>query len=223
MIAEPDDICFGPAGGGAPAALVLLLHGYGHTAAEMASHAPALARHLPEARFIAVNGFDPCPTWPIGRQWWPVGRRAADERPAAVATTLALLNQRADGWLKALGLSGHRLVVMGFSQGAILTLEFGLRRSVTPAALVSFSGKLLDDTRIAQDVATRPPVLALHGDLDRAVAVSRLAETEAALTALDVPVTARRIATLGHVMDEEGIAAAGRFAAVALAAPAVSR
>jgi phospholipase/carboxylesterase len=213
MTEDTGDIRTGPVDDSAPTALVLLLHGYGHTAAEMASHAPALARYLPTARFIAVNGFDPCPSWPIGRQWWPVGRRAAEDRPAAVAATLAQLDRRTDDWLTALSLGDDRLVVMGFSQGAILALEFGLRRRATPAAVVSFSGKLLDGTRIDQDIRCRPPVLALHGGLDRAVAVSRLDETRRALEALDVPVSARKIATLGHTMDEAGIAAAGCFAA----------
>jgi phospholipase/carboxylesterase len=95
--------------------------------------------------------------------------------------------------------------IMGFSQGAMISLFTGLREVVAPRAILAFSGALIAPETLAAELANRAPVLLVHGEADEAVPVSRSHDAEVALEAAGVPVEAHYIPRLGHGIDDTGI------------------
>ena len=66
---------FGPARGGRPKQLVVLLHGWGADGNDLIGLAPALAPVLPDAEFLAPDGPFDCDAG-FGRQWFSLGDRS---------------------------------------------------------------------------------------------------------------------------------------------------
>jgi phospholipase/carboxylesterase len=131
---------------------------------------------------------------------------------AGVRTAAPYLHGFIDAELSRLGLAAEAYAMMGFSQGAMISLFTGLRRPVAPRAILAFSGALIAPEKLAVELANRAPVLLVHGEADEVVPVSRSHDAEAALAAAGVPVDAHYVPRLGHGIDETGIS----FGALAL-------
>jgi phospholipase/carboxylesterase len=121
---------FGPASGGAPDSLVLLLHGVGADGFDLIDLAPVWAEALPNTLFIAPHAPFPFQGAPFGRQWFDIMDRTPARLEAGLRHAAAILGEFTRGELAQLGLGGDRLALMGFSQGAMVALFAGLRGAV---------------------------------------------------------------------------------------------
>jgi phospholipase/carboxylesterase len=198
---------YGPAAGGKPTALVVLLHGLGTDGHDLIPLAPVLANALPRALFVAPSAPFPCEMPPLGRQWFSF----ADRSPAAlmngVVVAAPILSAFLDAQLRGLDLPPEALALLGFSQGAMMALHAGLRRRVPPSAILAFSGALIDEVPPPAP-SGYPPVLMVHGEDDEIVPWSAFRHARAALTAAGVPVEALARPGLAHGIDQGGIEAA---------------
>jgi phospholipase/carboxylesterase len=159
---------------------VIVLHGRQMQASDLAPFAHSLGGR---AYFVFPDA--PLPAEPRGRTWWPVDSEARLRRLATGPMDLSEMDPpgRAeartllDGLVRAL-LAGdaragapapdRRIVLVGFSQGGMLAMDYVLHDGVRPAALA-----LLSSTRIAiTDWTPRAPrlaglpVLVAHGHSD---------------------------------------------------------
>jgi phospholipase/carboxylesterase len=196
---------FGPAAGGAPDALVVLVHGFGADGHDLIDLAAMWAEAVPGALFVAPHAPEACDGASFGRQWFPLWDRSAAQLEAGVAAAAAALGAFVAAEAARLALPPGRVGLMGFSQGAMTVLEAGLRGAVPDAACVlAYSGGMIGGER---PVAARPPVLIVHGDADEVVPAAASHAAEAALQGAGVPVRALFRPGLGHGLDEVGLAA----------------
>jgi phospholipase/carboxylesterase len=107
----------------------------------------------------------------------------------------------------------ERLVLAGFSQGAMLSLHLGLRRATPPAAIIGFSGLLATPPPEARP---RPPVLLTHGEADTVIPVNAMFAAAVALGRAAVPVQWHLAPGMGHGIDPQGLDIAGTFLGLAL-------
>ncbi len=201
-----------PLAGGRPGRLVLLLHGVGADGADLIDLAGDWAPAAPDALFLAPDAPEPYADGPTGRQWFAL----ADRRPAVLAAAVragapALRRMIAD-ILAREAIPPERLVLMGFSQGAMMALHVGPRLETPPAGIMAYAGALLDPSTLAAE-ATRPPppVLLVHGAMDEVVppVASNLAAR--ALESLGAPTRLVLLPGLGHGLDEAALAAGAAF------------
>jgi phospholipase/carboxylesterase len=199
-----DAIHWGPASKAKPKQLVVLCHGLGADAYDLIDLAPAWQHACPDALFASVHapfqhdsGF--------GRQWWSVADRSPPVVEAGVRAAAPYLQGFIEAELARLGLPANAYAIMGFSQGAMVSLFTGLRQAVAPCAILAFSGASIAPERLQAELLNRAPVLLVHGEADDVVPVSRSHEAEAALQAAGVPVEAHYIPKLGHGIDDSGI------------------
>ena len=202
-----------PAASGAADSLVVFLHGYGADGGDLIGLAEPMAPHLPNTRFLAPNAPERCPGNPFGYQWFPIpwldGTPEAVARASAVRAFAAL-----DAWLDDVaeaGIGPERTVLFGFSQGTMMALHVGLRRARPFAGIVGFAGRLLDPELLPGEVASRPPVLLVHGDQDPVVPFESLAAAEAALAAAGVPTYAHVSPGTAHGIAPDGLGLAVGF------------
>jgi len=205
MAEEWDGPRWGPADGGAPRALVLLLHGVGADGFDLIDLAPGWGRAVPGALFLAPHGPEPCDLAPYGRQWFSLQDRTPARVLAGVRAAAAGLGARAEAELARHGLGGGDLALMGFSQGAMSALYFGIRRAVAPACILAYSGALPGAEALGAEIAARPPVLLVHGEADEVVPAAASRQAEAALRAAGVEVEAAYRPGLAHGIDEAGL------------------
>ena len=202
---------FGPAAGGPPRQLVVLLHGVGADGQDLVGLAPMLARDLPHARFVAPDGPEPCDLAPYGRQWFSLQDRRPERMLAGIVRTAPLLDAFLDEELARYGLTDADLALLGFSQGTMMSLHVGPRRPRAMACILGFSGALVGGEALPDEARSRPPVMLIHGDADDVVPVQALFGAMDALQAAEIPVQWIVRPGLPHSIDPEGIAAGGRF------------
>lgn len=135
----------------------------------------------------------------------------SDSLRRGVSNAAAALNAFLDSQLAALGLDDSALALVGFSQGTMLALHVALRRPKAVAALVGFSGLLIEPGRLASELVSRPPVLLVHGDADDVLPVRCIHDARAALAGAGLAVEWHVRPGLGHGIDAEGLELGGRF------------
>src|SRR5215472_16092406 len=192
--------------------LVVLLHGYGADGTDLIGLAPHLQKSLPGAAFVAPNAPDRVPGAPQGLQWFQIARLDPREMRDGVTMAAPRIGEFVDAELARLGSPPERLVLTGFSQGAMLALHLGLRRS--PAAIVGFSGLLADPPPAEGQKA---PILLTHGGADDVIPAGAMFAAAADLGRAGVAVQWHLAPGMGHGIDEEGLSLAGNFLALAVA------
>ncbi len=197
-------IHWGPASKAKPKQLVVLCHGLGADAFDLIDIAPSWQHACPDALFASVHAPFPHDSG-FGRQWWSVADRSPPIMEAGARLAATYLNGFIDAELQRLDLAVEAYAIMGFSQGAMISLFTGLRRLVPPRAILAYSGALLAPETLPEELANKAPVLLVHGEADEAVPVSRSHDAEAALLAAGVPVEAHYIPRLGHGLDDTGL------------------
>ncbi len=193
------------ADGGAPKRLAILLHGVGADGNDLIGLAPHFQQALPDALFVAPDAPFPYDMAPFGRQWFSIRDFSPEARLAGAREAAPILDAFIDARLAEHGLSDDRLVLIGFSQGTMMALYVGLRRTRPAAGIIGYSGVLVGADSMESEIRSRPPVLLVHGDADPIVPARSLPMAVEALEALGVEVRAHTRPGLGHGIDEEGI------------------
>ncbi len=201
----------GPAIGGPPDSLVILLHGLGADGNDLIGLAPYWARALPRTEFISPHAPFPCDMAPYGRQWFSLQDRSPSMVLAGVQAAGPILDGFIDQALASRGLDDSRAALVGFSQGTMMSLYVAPRRQRACAAVVGYSGGVVGADALAKEARARPPVLLVHGDADPVVPFEALAAATRALRAAGISVTAVERPGLGHSIDEDGLMQGGRF------------
>lgn len=187
-------------------AAVVLLHGRGAMAAGMLPLADELAQ--PDAIFRAPQA--------AGYTWYPHSFLAplkANEPhlSSALAAVGSVLAE-----LEANGLPPEQTVLLGFSQGACLAVEFAARHPRRYGGVVAFSGGLIgngeqegeppdDKTFDYAGSLEGTPVFIGCSDHDPHIPQERVERSAKVLAALDADVTMRLYPGLGHTINEDEI------------------
>jgi len=196
----------------------VFLHGYGADGNDLIDIGRAWAGPLPDAAFVSPHAPRPCGQAPSGREWFPLTMRDPGERWRGVTMAAPGLQTFLDAELARAGLPPSALALVGFSQGTMMALHVGLRRTVASAAIVGYSGLLAlpdnaDPATVAAEIKSRPPVLLVHGDQDPLIPIDALFHAAQGLAALEVPVEWHISAGVGHGIDQEGLRHGGEFLA----------
>jgi phospholipase/carboxylesterase len=197
--------------GGKPSRLVILLHGLGADGNDLIELSPYWAPLLPTAEFLSPNAPFPCDMAPYGYQWFSAQDRSPSAVLAGVRAAAPFLDAFIDGALAERGLDDADLALVGFSQGTMMSLYVGLRRSKPVAGIVGYSGRLLAPELLASELRSRPRTLLVHGTDDPLVPYESLAAAETALEGAGVPVETLTCDGIGHSIDENGLRHGGSF------------
>jgi phospholipase/carboxylesterase len=202
---------FGPAAGGRPQSLVLLLHGLGADGNDLISLAPYWARALPHTHFVSPHAPFPCDMAPYGRQWFSLQDRSPAMMLAGVRAAAPILDAFIDAELAKHGLPDDKLALVGFSQGTMMSLYVAPRRERAIAGVVGYSGALVGADLLAAEAKSKPPVLLVHGEADDIVPFQAMAAAASALRAAGIAVETVARPGLPHSIDDEGLMRGGRF------------
>lgn len=194
---------------------VVFLHGYGANGADLIGLADPLAEHMPDTMFLAPNAPEECNGAPMGLQWFPIpwiDGSSEEESNAGMERAAADLNSFLDGIMVDEDLLPEQVVVFGFSQGTMMALQVLPRREDPVAALVAFSGRLLNPELLEDEVVSRPPILLVHGDQDDVVPPEALPQAAQALQEAGwTEVFAHIMKGTGHGIAPDGLSVALAF------------
>lgn len=205
---------FGPASGGAPKQLIVLLHGYGADGANLIDLAPIMSTVFKDALFISPNAPHLCEVGGFGYQWFSLQDRTPDIMLSGVKTAAPFVHTLINELMGEHGLSESQVAIVGFSQGTMTGLHVALEREKPIAGMVGFSGAM-----ITKEVKNHTPVCLIHGDADDVVPYTSMALAKSRLEELGVDVETHTRPNLPHSIDDGGLIAAMRFLAKRMGVP----
>lgn len=180
------------------AAAMVMVHGRGATAESILELAREL-RH-PELAYVAPQA--------SGHTWYPYSFLAPLERnEPGLSSGLARLGEVLD-LLASAGIPPERTILLGFSQGACLTLEFAARNARRYGGIVGLSGGLIGPSGTPRSYAgsfAGTPVFLGCSDRDPHIPRERVDETADVLRRMKAEVTERIYPALGHTVNEDEI------------------
>jgi predicted esterase len=188
-------------------AAVVLVHGRGASAGSMLTLVDEITREdqsggqdFSEVAFLAPQA--------PGYTWYPYTFLAPLKQnepylSRALHTLSDVLAQ-----LEASGLSSDRVALIGFSQGACLTLEFVARNARRYGGVAGLSGGLIGPADAPRDYPGHladTPVFLGCSTVDPHIPEDRVLETSQVLERMGAQVTTRMYPNLGHTVNEDEI------------------
>lgn len=177
-------------------AAMIMVHGRGATAASI----------LGLARMLGEDGFAFVAPQAAGNTWYPYSfLMPLEENEPYLTSALRRLGEVLEG-VVAEGITRDRVVLLGFSQGACLSLEFAARNPARFGGIVGFSGGLIGPEGTPRDYAgslDATPVFLGSSDPDPHVPVARVRETDRVLGRMGGSVTTRIYPGMGHTVSED--------------------
>lgn len=178
---------------------LIMVHGRGATADGIASMAVPL-RALDRWSVVAPQA--------TGNTWYPFSFLAPmEQNEPGITSGIALIESLVSAAL-AEGFPSDRIALMGFSQGACLTLEFVARHPRRYAAVLGYSGGLIGPPGTPRNYAGAldgTPVFLGCSDVDSHVPAERVRETADVLTRMGATVDMRLYPGMGHLVNDEEI------------------
>jgi phospholipase/carboxylesterase len=156
----------------------------------------------------------------MGRQWFNLTFRDPGELVRGIKQATPALDAFLDAELKKQNLGPRALALVGFSQGAMLALGVGLKRTPAPAAIVGYSGALANAEALPQQPGSAPAILLVHGDMDEVIPVDAMFIAREQLAQAGVAVEWHLAEGVGHGIDGEGLRLGGAFLKQAFAGTA---
>ena len=200
-----------PPASGTARQLVVLLHGYGSDGRDLIALGQYWRDSFPEALFVAPNAHETCGGNPYGYQWFPLDlEREISRLVGADAARPVISGFLADLWDQT-GLGPEDTVLIGFSQGAMMALDTGLRLHAPLKGIIAFSGMVIAPEKLREDIVSKPPVLLIHGDADEVVPVMGSEAALPLLLDLGVPAELHISEGSGHTIAQDGLDAATAF------------
>ena len=190
--------------------IVVFAHGYGADGADLLGLADVLAPHLPDTVFYAPDAPFACKGNPFGYQWFPIPWMDGSSEAAAAAGLAAssdALNGFLDACLAEADLTDADLALVGFSQGAMMSLHIAPRRAQGVACVVAISGRLLEPEALVDAVRVKPPILLVHGDQDPVVPFASMKAAGDVLVANGFETYAHVMRGTGHGIANDGLEA----------------
>jgi phospholipase/carboxylesterase len=181
---------------GKATAAMILVHGRGATAEDILSLGRELGR--PDLAYLAPQA--------EGYSWYPYSFLAPMERnEPGLSNGLALLGHLVER-LEAEGIPPERTVLLGFSQGACLSLEYAARNARRFGGVAGLSGGLIGPPETPRDYPGSfdgTPVFLGCSDRDPHIPLQRVKETTEVLKRMGADVTERIYPAMGHTVNED--------------------
>ncbi len=177
-------------------AAMVMVHGRGATAEDILSLAGELER--PELAYLAPQA--------AGYTWYPYSFLAPmEQNEPGLSSGLEVLGDLLRH-LEAHGIPAERTVLLGFSQGACLTLEYAARNARRYGGVVALSGGLIGPPGTPRDYEgsfAGTPIFLGCSDRDPHIPRDRVDESAEVVRRMGAEVTERIYPAMGHTVNED--------------------
>jgi predicted esterase len=179
-------------------AVMILVHGRGATAESILTLVPALD----------VEGFAFLAPQASGNTWYPNSFLAPiPSNEPGITSGLRAIGDVMDE-VNAAAIPAERTIILGFSQGACLSLEYTARNAKRYGGIACLSGGLIGPDGTPRDYAGSydgTPAFLGCSDIDGHIPAARVLESGAVLERMGAKTTVKLYPGMGHLVNEDEI------------------
>jgi predicted esterase len=177
--------------------VAIFIHGRGASAEDILGLAPELGTD--DVAYLAPQA--------AGHTWYPHSFLSPiPQNEPGITSALGVVARL----VESTGLGSERVVILGFSQGACLALEFAARNPRRYAAVVALSGGLIGPPGTPRDYPgsmENTPVFIGCSDIDAHIPVERIRESAEVFRRMAAVVDERIYPGMGHTINEDELSA----------------
>ncbi len=179
-------------------AAMIMVHGRGAGAANILSLAEELAR--PDVAYIAPQA--------AGSVWYPLSFLAPRQANQPYLDSALGVLEQLTAEIGAGSIRQERIILLGFSQGGCLALDFAARHGGRFGGVAALSGGLIGETVEAADYdgdLAATPVLIGCSDIDPHIPLERVRRSAEICRSLGAAVDERIYPGMGHTVNEDEV------------------
>ena len=190
---------------------IILLHGYGGDGADISSIAYTWKRFIDNTVFLCPDGHQTCKLNPIGFQWFDLSiddeNYIVTEVRKAEKILIEYINQIKEKYF----LDNSKIILAGFSQGCMMSINLGLINNESFKSVIGFSGKIINKNDLQNRISSKTDILLFHGDADEVVPPSSLLEAKDFLERNKIKVEVNMLKNCSHHIPIEALSLALKY------------
>ena len=187
-----------------PKQAIILCHGYGGDGKDISTLAINWQRFLPDSIFLSPNAPEACSINPQGYQWFDLTSEKEEiilEKSLVAEEKLSLfLDQVLDNFQ----LEPKNIALVGFSQGCMMAIQTGIKKKIKINCLIGYSGKIINQNHLANNINSKPKIFLMHGEHDTIVPPTHLLEAKEYLKNHEINVKIKMFKNCEHKIPVEG-------------------
>jgi len=161
-----------------PQQAIVLCHGYGGDGKDISVLAMNWQRFLPDAIFLCPNGPEICTVNPKGYQWFDL----TTEKEEIILEKSLVAEEKLNTFLNQVfnnfQLEPSNLALVGFSQGSMMCIQVGLKKKEQINCLIGYSGKVINQKHLSDNINSKPKMFLMHGANDTIVSPTHILEAK---------------------------------------------
>ena len=187
-----------------PKNAVILCHGYGGDGKDISILASYWKSYLPETIFICPDAPEKCAASPTGFQWFDLMDQTPEQILSKSLVAEIKLNKLIDEIKDEFNLLANQIVISGFSQGCMISLQTGIKRKDKINSIIGYSGKIINLEHLSKNIVSRPNIILMHGDIDQVVTIDGLLEAKDFFAKNDYKIDTKIFKNCEHRIPTEG-------------------
>ena len=187
-----------------PRQAIILCHGYGGDGKDISSLAINWRRFLPDAIFLCPNAPEVCTVNPQGYQWFDLDSEKEEIILEKSLVAEEKLSKFIDQVIDNFQLEPINLALVGFSQGCMISIQAGLKRKEQINCIIGYSGKVINQKHLLENINSKPKIFLMHGTNDTIVSPTHLLEAKEYLKKCGLKIKTKLFKNCEHNISVEG-------------------
>jgi len=177
---------------------VILLHGYGGDGKDISLLTLNWKRFLKNTIFLCPNGHERCEINSLGYQWFDLSVNDEEYILNKSLNAETIIKQFIEEVKIKYNLSNKNIILSGFSQGCMISINVGLSSEEEYNCIVGFSGKIINRKNLQKRIKNKTKTLLIHGDKDEIVSSTYLLEAKDFFVRNKININTKLINNSGH-------------------------
>ena len=190
---------------------VILLHGYGGDGNDISMLTLNWKRFLKNTVFLCPNGHEKCQINPLGFQWFDLTKEDQQYIIKGSLEAEKVIKIFVEEVKIKYNLTNANIVLCGFSQGCMMSINTGLTLEEEFNCIIGFSGKIIDTNNLQKRIKNKSKILLIHGDQDEIVSSNYLLEAKDFFKRNKFDIQTNLIKNCGHHIPIEASSIALNF------------
>ena len=159
---------------------------------------------MPDTIFICPDAPELCAASPTGYQWFDLMDQTPEQILSKSLVAENKLNKLIDEVIEKNNLQSSQIIIGGFSQGCMISLQTGIKRKDKINSILGYSGRIIDKDHLSKNIISRPNIILMHGDIDQVVPIDGFLEAKDFFIKNDYKIETKIFKNCEHRIPTEG-------------------